>query len=134
MNPYVLLGSAIGTNEAAALSVRLTAWHDAMVAHERKLRAGQLVDGCDDECPHAEARGLWAEAVTVFGPRADELTFLRTCAVGTPAQSKRDVVAREDASSSDGASRETHRDDAERASESGANAANELERAVSGTR
>lgn len=134
MNPYVLLGSAIGTNEAASLSVRLTAWHDAMVSHERKLRTGQLVDGCNDECPHAEARGLWAEAVAVFGLRADELTFLRTCAVGTPSESKSDAAPRADTSSSDGASRETHRDDAERASESGAHAAGELERAVSGAR
>ena len=37
MSPYVVLGSSVGTAEAAALCVRLTAWHDAMVAHERRL-------------------------------------------------------------------------------------------------
>ena len=77
MNPYVMLGSAVGTNEATALSARLSAWHDAMVAHERRLRAGRTADICDDECPHAEAPALWSEAVVTFGPRAQELAFLR---------------------------------------------------------
>ena len=38
MNPYILIGSGLGTAEAAALSQRLAAWHDAMVMHERRLR------------------------------------------------------------------------------------------------
>ncbi len=78
MNPYVTLSSGIGTSDAASLRVRLTAWHDAMVSHERRLRAGQTTDLCNEECPHVEARALWAEAVAAFGSRAGELTFLRS--------------------------------------------------------
>ena len=37
MNPYVMLGSGIGTSEATSLSARLAAWHDAMVAHEAHI-------------------------------------------------------------------------------------------------
>ena len=92
MSPYVTLGSSVGTAEAAALCVRLTAWHDAMVAHERRLRTGRTADTCDDECPHDEARTLWAEALVTLGPRAGELTFLRSRANGvTP--SRQEVVA-----------------------------------------
>ena len=78
MNPYTVLSSGLGTNEAAALGERLSSWHDAMVAHERQLRAGTTSDACDEECPHGEARGLWSEAVAAFGPRADDLIFLRS--------------------------------------------------------
>ena len=78
MNPYVILGSGFGTNEATSLSARLSAWHDAMVAHERRLRTGVTSDGCDDECPHAEARTLWPEALATFGSRAHGLAFLRS--------------------------------------------------------
>ena len=78
MNPYAMLSSAVGTIDAMALSTRLSAWHDAMVAHERRLRLGTTSDGCDDECPHAEASTIWAEAVATFGARAQELTFLRS--------------------------------------------------------
>jgi hypothetical protein len=77
MNLYSMIGSGNGTSEAAALSVRLAAWHDAMVAHERKIRAGRE-ELCDEECPHAEARALWVEALGTFGDRAQELTFLRS--------------------------------------------------------
>jgi hypothetical protein len=78
MNPYAILATANDSSESAPLSDRLKAWHDAMVAHERRLRAGQAADACDDECPHGEARHLWAEALEAFGPRAQDLTFLRT--------------------------------------------------------
>jgi hypothetical protein len=84
MNPYLVLSSSIGTPEAASLCTRLAAWHDAMVAHERRLAtygAGGA-DACDDECAHAEARALWREVGGVFGPRASELTFLRSRALG----------------------------------------------------
>lgn len=81
MNPYSMLGSGIGTKDAASLRDRLTAWHDAMVAHERRLRTGRPGDACDDECPHAEARTLWSEAIETFGPRAHELAFLRSRAL-----------------------------------------------------
>jgi hypothetical protein len=78
MNPYAVIGSGIGTPEAVAFGVRLAAWHDAMVAHERRLRASAAKDGCHDECPHAEAGTLWSEALETFGPRAHELTFLHS--------------------------------------------------------
>lgn len=79
MNPYAMLGSKIGTLEAGGLSERLASWHDAMVAHERRLGRGVTSDGgCDDECPHAEAARLWREAAAILGPEAHELTFLRS--------------------------------------------------------
>lgn len=87
MNLYAMLGSAVGTDEASSLTARLSAWHDAMVAHERRLRFGSTSDRCDDECPHAEARGLWSEAVATFGARADDLTFLRSRAQSTARRS-----------------------------------------------
>ena len=93
MNPYVMLGSGIGTSEAASLSARLAAWHDAMVAHERRLRSGRTADTCDDECPHVEARTLWAEALATFGARAGELTFLRSRAIGASRQSEERIAA-----------------------------------------
>lgn len=77
MNPYTILNSGLGNDETSDLGTRLSAWHDAMVAHERKLRAGTS-DACDDECPHAEARALWLEAVSVLGTRARDLVFLRS--------------------------------------------------------
>ena len=78
MNLYAMLSSGIGTTEATSLSARLAAWHDAMVAHERRLRLGRTTDACDEECPHVEAQALWAEALDTFGPRASELAFLRS--------------------------------------------------------
>jgi hypothetical protein len=78
MNVYTSVSSSTGKTEALALSARLSAWHDAMVAHERRLRAGRTGDRCDEECPHAEAEDLWSEAVATFGARAEELTFLRS--------------------------------------------------------
>lgn len=81
MNPYAILGSGVGTEEAASLCVRLNAWHDAMVAHERRLRAGRTGHSCDEDCPHVEARMLWAEALATFGKRANDLAFLRSRAM-----------------------------------------------------
>ena len=92
MSPYAILGSSVGTAEAAALCVRLTAWHDAMVAHERRLRAGRIADVCDDECPHVEARTLWTAALLTLGPRACELTFLRSRANGV-SPSRQEVIS-----------------------------------------
>lgn len=93
MNPYLLLGSGLGTSEASSLSARLSAWHDAMVAHERRLRTGRTSAACDDECPHAEARALWSEALAIFGSRAHELTFLRLRANGSGRRSTAGDVA-----------------------------------------
>ena len=79
MNPYAILASSIGTPEAASLCTRLTAWHDAMVAHERSLRTRRQSELCGDECPHAEARTLWSEALAMFGASAAaRLSFLRS--------------------------------------------------------
>ena len=78
MNPYAMLASGRGEPTSSALAARLAAWHDAMVAHERRLRTGRTADVCDDECPHVEARTLWAEAFAAFGERAHELSFLRS--------------------------------------------------------
>jgi len=72
---------------AESLRARLMAWHDTMVGHERRLRSSQTADACDDECPHVEARTLWAEVSAVLGPRANELTFLRSRALDAPASS-----------------------------------------------
>ena len=82
MNPYVRAGLGIGTNEAAALAARLSAWHDAAVAHQRRLRNARSGEVCHDECPHAEATVLWSEAISTFGSRAAELRFLRSVAAG----------------------------------------------------
>jgi hypothetical protein len=83
MNLYTMVGSGIGSLEATALGKRLAAWHDAMVAHERKIRAGHTGVVCDEECPHAEARSLWVDAMELFGDRAQELRFLRSRATAS---------------------------------------------------
>ena len=88
MNPYVSLASSIGTTDAASLGARLTAWHDAMVAHERRLRTRRASDECDDECPHVDAQSLWREAVAIFGPRAARLAFLRSHGISHPPSSR----------------------------------------------
>jgi hypothetical protein len=87
MNQYRILSSGTSAHEATALSARLSAWHDAMVMHERRLRLGITGAACHDECPHAEARILWAEALVTFGARAEKLDFLRSRAAGGPAPS-----------------------------------------------
>jgi hypothetical protein len=84
MNIYRMIGNYVGTNRAADLADRLSAWHDAMVAHERiQVARGQA---CDDECAHAEARQLWPEALRTLGPRAVELRFLRSRALESRAR------------------------------------------------
>ncbi len=83
MNLYGLAGTPDGVRESMELSERLKVWHDAMVMHERVRRArGGSSEICDDECPHAEARMLWDDAVAVLGDRAHELSFLRAQAQG----------------------------------------------------
>jgi hypothetical protein len=82
MNPYAIADLASVAADAASLRARLQAWHDAMVTHERRLRADPAADPCDDECPHVEATALWREAAALLGPRASELTFLRSRALG----------------------------------------------------
>ena len=121
MNPYGIVGSGIGTPEAASLRARLMAWHDAMVAHERRLRSGQTTDSCDDECPHVEARALWAEVSAILGPRANELKFLHSRALGAPASSHQPIEPAKPASperDSECRSRATHRTSVPRRSKS----------------
>jgi hypothetical protein len=77
MNPYLVFGSRGSTPEATWVADLMSAWHDAMVVHERRLRDPRSSDTCSEECPHAEAEGLWTEALEVFGDRARDLTFLR---------------------------------------------------------
>ena len=91
MNPYATLGAGVETSGAASLRGRLRAWHDAMVAHERRLRTGGTADRCDEECPHVEARTLWAEALATFGTRANDLAFLRSRA--TTASESPEIIA-----------------------------------------
>lgn len=86
MNLYTAMGRRIGTAEAEALSRRLAAWHDAMVAHERRLRAGRPGESCDEDCPHAQAAGLWMEALESFGGHAEALAFLRSQAARATAR------------------------------------------------
>jgi hypothetical protein len=78
MNPYARVGAGLETTTAATLRARLMAWHDAMVAHERRLRTSATTDICHDDCPHAVAGMLWAEALAMLGPEANTLTFLRS--------------------------------------------------------
>jgi hypothetical protein len=78
VNLYTSIASRIASPEAAALSERLSAWHDAMVAHERRLASGRGFDACNDDCPHEDAEILWEDAVRVFGENAAECEFLRS--------------------------------------------------------
>ena len=77
MNVYRILGDYVGTSEARVLAEQLVAWHDSMVKHLRVVGA-RRGPACADDCPHDEAAGLWSEAQTAFGARADNLTFLRS--------------------------------------------------------
>jgi hypothetical protein len=81
MKLYTMIGLRVGSLEATALSERLAAWHDAMVAHERQLRADRAAIDCHEDCPHEEARVLWPEAVATFAERADDLSFLKSSAM-----------------------------------------------------
>ena len=75
MNIYLMIGNNVGTPGAVELGERLSAWQDAMVAHERRPPGSPI---CDEECPHVEAALLWKEAVATFGSYAADLKFLRS--------------------------------------------------------
>ena len=131
MNLYLIVGSALGTNEAQSLSARLSAWHDAMVTHERRLRSGRTSDVCGDECPHADARALWSEAIAIFGPRAHELAFLRSRANQSSRRSKAAGAARQpiaEASDTGSASSRTRETRQQRALVADSNAIHTVER------
>lgn len=83
MSMYRLIETPDGLRAPMELAERLVAWHDAMVAHERLRRTAPSASPCDDDCPHGEARELWAEAVAILGAGARDLTFLRSRAEGT---------------------------------------------------
>lgn len=74
VNPYGAIGASLGVTGTDSLMRRIIEWHDAMVSHERAAR----YEPCDDECPHAQARQLWAEASARFGRAARLLSFLRS--------------------------------------------------------
>jgi hypothetical protein len=76
MNVYTSIGYAVGTPEALALAARLSAWHDAMVAHQRPADTARVAR-CNDDCPHGDARRLWLEAVEIFGEHTKQFGFLR---------------------------------------------------------
>lgn len=92
MNIYVMIGNNVGSRDAVELGERLSAWHDAMVAHERRPATP---GGCGDDCPHVEAGTLWREAVATFGPYAADLKFLRSRGMlGVPVRERRTAAAR----------------------------------------
>jgi len=76
MKLYTSIGSRDGSPEATSLSERLASWHDAMVSHERQLRASRA--DCHEDCPHGEARVLWTEVLEMFPEHAPALSFLRS--------------------------------------------------------
>lgn len=86
MNVYRSIGYVVGTPEALALAARLSAWHDAMVAHQRPADTARVAR-CDEDCPHAEARLLWHEALEVFGEHTKQFRFLRRHGVARIARS-----------------------------------------------
>ncbi len=75
---YKTLACQVGTHEARELADRLAGWHDAMVNHERRLRADAPSAACTSPCPHEEAPGLWEEARLVFGSSAGSMAFLQS--------------------------------------------------------
>jgi hypothetical protein len=85
MNLYAAIASRTASPDAHALSGRLAEWHDAMVAHERHLSRTDEPAGCEEDCPHAQARILWAEALMAYGEAAHELSFLRAKTLATAA-------------------------------------------------
>jgi hypothetical protein len=85
LDVYRHMANRRGTNEAIELAHELSAWHDAMVKHRRKLaRLGFDPDRhreAEDGAP-ADARELWQRAVAIFGEEASQLEFLRRSAEG----------------------------------------------------
>ena len=79
---YRAFANRVGTSDALAFAHNLQHWHDAMELHRESLtRLGFAPDGHPEweDCPHAEARRLWHEALRVLGSRAGELEFLHAC-------------------------------------------------------
>jgi hypothetical protein len=86
---YRTFVNRVGTQEAIALAHDLEHWQGPMEAHRAEIaKLGFDPDRhAWADCPHAEARSLWVRAVALLGSRADDLTFLRTCAVPAAAHS-----------------------------------------------
>ena len=76
MNMYRVLCDRTGTNDARELAQRLVEWHDAMVKHLR-LIGSRTTEACTDDCPHTDARVLWAAARDILGASARQFGFLR---------------------------------------------------------
>ena len=76
MTLYLRLADQIGTLAARDLAAQLVAWHDAMVKHARVVGTQRAVQ-CGEECPHVDARLLWAAARETFGDLAAGLEFLK---------------------------------------------------------
>lgn len=69
------VATRIESSRADAIARRIAAWQAAMAAHER--RRGSRFGECSDECPHAQAPLLWADATQVLGDRAASFDALR---------------------------------------------------------
>lgn len=82
LDVYRRTANRVGSNEAIALAHELSAWHDEMVKHRRRVtRLGFDADrAMDEDDAPARAAELWRRAVEVFGDAADELEFLRRSA------------------------------------------------------
>jgi hypothetical protein len=96
-NIYRLFLNRVGTDQALVLAHDLEHWHGRMQVHRDEImRLGFAPDGHSrwEDCPHAEARQLWARAVQVLGSRAGELEFLRACSLPPPPDRPETVVRR----------------------------------------
>jgi hypothetical protein len=86
--PYRATLNAVGTDEALRLAYDLEHWEGPMRAHRESVaRLGFAPDGHPSwtDCPHAEARRLWARAVGQLGDKARAFVFLLQCATPSAA-------------------------------------------------
>ena len=80
---YRIALNILGTDEALRLADDLEHWEGPMRDHRDAVaRLGFAPDGHATwtDCPHAEARRLWARAVAQLGDKARAFTFLARCA------------------------------------------------------
>lgn len=74
--------NTIGTDEALRLAYDLEHWEGPMREHRDAIaRLGFAPDGHPGwtDCPHVEARRLWARAVGQLGEKAGAFGFLAQC-------------------------------------------------------
>ncbi len=72
---YSSVAPRVESPRVVAIAARIAAWHAEIIAHER--RRGSRFGECSDECPHAQAPLLWAEAWNVLGEGAAAFDSLR---------------------------------------------------------